>query len=278
MKPGLQQSASLRQELKINPRLYQAMDLLYMPLLDLQQHLSQELLVNPFLELIEPGDDEEETPEGETEPTAETQDLTEPEATPAEEPEKAGDDDVDWEAVLLDGFETGGMREQYEEREYVEPVRVDVQDLSDHLREQVALLDLTARQEALADEFLGNINEDGYLACSLEEIRDGINEVIRREAGGDHVDDSELPLFTIEECERMLRVIQDLDPPGVAARDLRECLLLQLTAAGQGDSLAAQLVRDAFDELRSHRWSELAKRYGVPQAALQDAADEIKKL
>ena len=60
MKTGLSQSTSLRQELKINPRLYQAMDLLYMPLLDLQQHLKQELLINPFLELVEPEDDEQE--------------------------------------------------------------------------------------------------------------------------------------------------------------------------------------------------------------------------
>ena len=60
MKPGLNQSTQLRQELKINPRLYQAMDLLYMPLLDLQQHLKQELLNNPFLEMVEPEDEEEE--------------------------------------------------------------------------------------------------------------------------------------------------------------------------------------------------------------------------
>jgi len=57
MKPGLNQSTQLRQELKINPRLYQAMDLLYMPLLDLQQHLKQELLNNPFLEMVEPEDE-----------------------------------------------------------------------------------------------------------------------------------------------------------------------------------------------------------------------------
>jgi RNA polymerase sigma-54 factor len=278
MKPGLQQSASLRQELKINPRLYQAMDLLYMPLLDLQQHLSQELLVNPFLEMTEPDDEEEESAETETDTTAESQDLSEPEAPPTDEPEKTGDDDVDWEAVLLDGFETGGTREQYEDREYFEPIRVDVRDLSDHLKEQVALLDLTPRQEALAEEFLGNIAEDGYLVASLEEICQGINEVIRREMGGDHVDDSELPLFTMSECEKMLTVIQELDPPGVGARDLRECLLLQLIAAGQGEKLPARLVRDAFDELRGHRWSELVKRFGVPQAELQDAADEIKKL
>ena len=60
MKPGLNQSTQLRQELKINPRLYQAMDLLYMPLLDLQQHLKQELLNNPFLEMVEPEEEEDE--------------------------------------------------------------------------------------------------------------------------------------------------------------------------------------------------------------------------
>ena len=67
MRQGLSQSPQLRQELKINPRLYQAMDLLYMPMLDLQQHLKQELLTNPFLELQEPGDEEAETDTAETE-------------------------------------------------------------------------------------------------------------------------------------------------------------------------------------------------------------------
>src|SRR5439155_6776294 len=76
MKAGLSQSTQLKQELKINPRLYQAMDLLYMPLLDLQQHLKQELLNNPFLDMVEPEDEEEESDEEET---------TEQEATPPEE-------------------------------------------------------------------------------------------------------------------------------------------------------------------------------------------------
>jgi len=81
VKTGLSQSTSLRQELKINPRLYQAMDLLYMPLLDLQQHLKQELLVNPFLELVEPEDDEEEADqESEEDGTTAATDLTEPPA------------------------------------------------------------------------------------------------------------------------------------------------------------------------------------------------------
>ena len=77
MRPGLSQTTQLKQELKINPRLYQAMDLLYMPLLDLQQHLKQELLNNPFLEMAELEEEEEQETEGETE--AETEAAQEPE-------------------------------------------------------------------------------------------------------------------------------------------------------------------------------------------------------
>ncbi len=159
MKPGLTQSTQLRQELKINPRLYQAMDLLYMPLLDLQQHLKQELLNNPFLDMVEPEEEEEE--EG-----AEAK-----RRRPQRRKRKHANDEIDWEEILLDGFDAGGRREEHEEKEYYEPVTVDTRDLSDHLRDQIALLDLNPRQTLLADEFIGNINEDGWLACPLEEIR-----------------------------------------------------------------------------------------------------------
>src|SRR5579862_3507348 len=120
MKAGLQQSTQLKQELKINPRLYQAMDLLYMPLLDLQQHLKQELLNNPFLDMVEP-EEEEETEEEAAAPETEA------------EAEKKDKEEIDWEEILLDGFDTGGRREEHEEREYYEPVTVDSRDLSDYL-------------------------------------------------------------------------------------------------------------------------------------------------
>src|SRR3954454_10574540 len=116
MKTGLYQGTTLKQEMKINPRLYQAMDLLYMPLLDLQQHLKQELLNNPFLDMVEAEDDEEEGEEGETVEAADG----ETEQTPEEE--KAPNDEIDWEEILLDGFDAGGRREEHEEREYYEPV------------------------------------------------------------------------------------------------------------------------------------------------------------
>src|SRR5216110_1155611 len=159
MKAGLSQHIALKQELKINPRLYQAMDLLYMPLLDLQQHLKQELLNNPFLEMVEP--EEEEDEEGESD--------TEVEAAQTDQDNEKHNDEIDWEEILLDGFDAGGRREEHEEREYYEPVTVDSRDLADHLRDQITLLDLTPRQVVLAEEFIGNVDEDGYLKASLEE-------------------------------------------------------------------------------------------------------------
>jgi len=266
MKPGLGQHTQLKQEMKINPRLYQAMDLLYMPLLDLQQHLKQELLNNPFLEMVEPEDDEEE--EG-TEETAEE--------TPAEA-EKKDNEEIDWEEILLDGFDTGGRREEHEEREYYEPVTVDSRDLGDHLREQVALLELTPRQALLADEFIGNVAEDGYLACSLEQITQGVNDVVKAAAEASERDDEELPFYTMAESEEMLGIIQGLDPAGVGARDLRECLMLQLREAGLEQSVPYRLVRDCYDELINHRWSEISKRFGISPSDVQRAADEIAKL
>src|SRR3954462_5870374 len=163
MKAGLSQHTQLKQELKINPRLYQAMDLLYMPLLDLQNHLKQELLNNPFLDMIEPEEeDEEDGSEPQEEPTQET------------EAEKEAKDEIDWEEILLDGFDAGGRREEHEEREYYEPVTVDSRNLSDHLIDQITLLDLSPREQFLADEFIGNINEDGYLACPVDQIRTSV--------------------------------------------------------------------------------------------------------
>jgi RNA polymerase sigma-54 factor len=268
VKPGMSQSTQLRQELKINPRLYQAMDLLYMPLLDLQQHLKQELLNNPFLDLVEAEEeDEEEQTESEPEAVAETPD------------QKERGEEIDWEEILLDGFDTaGGRREEHEEREYYEPVTVATRDLSDHLRDQVSLLELDPRQMLLADEFLGNINDDGYLASPVEEIVQTLNEVIANAAEAEDRELADLPLYTVAEGEAMLTTVQELDPPGVGARDLRECLLLQLKEAGLTQSVPYRLVRDCFEELIAHRWSEISKRFGISASEVQKAADEIAKL
>jgi RNA polymerase sigma-54 factor len=270
MRPGLGQHTQIKQELKINPRLYQAMDLLYMPLLDLQNHLKQELLNNPFLDMIEPDEEDDDD-------DVEQQEETSPE-TEAEKEEKAEKGEIDWEEILLDGFDAGGRREEHEEREYYEPVTVATRDLADHLRDQVSLLDLNGRQMYLADEFIGNVNEDGYLACPLEKIVEGVNESVQKVVEELDREVTDLRLYTMEEAEDMLAVVQSLDPPGVGARDLRECLMLQLREAGLEHSVPFRLVRDCFDELIAHRWSEISKRFGISPVDVQKAADEIAKL
>ena len=304
MKIGLGQHVGMRQDLRVNPRLYQAMDMLYMPMMELQQHLKQEMLVNPFLELM---DDEElpaETPATDQEKEKEQQQK---------------DEEMDWEEVLLNGFDVGGTRAQHEVIEYTEPVTVEVRDLIDHLREQLSFMDLTPRQLLLAEEFLGNIQEDGSLATTLEEILRSVNQWLIANAPTDDeepdpddvgldefgeqeeepaeqeaapsgmigltiepitqtvaegtvtpaepVEDSteseevepfvEAPLvappgvelFTQADMDEMLGIIQQLDPPGVASRDVRECLLLQLAEMGDVDTLSFRLVSDAFEAL-----------------------------
>jgi RNA polymerase sigma-54 factor len=267
MKQSMQQSPLLKQELRMNPRLYQAMDLLYMPLLDLQQHLKMEFESNPFLELAE--SEEPDAPE-------------EQEKEPEEE-----EQEVDWEDILLDGFSVGGRRQEYEDREFYQPVAVDTTDLSDHLRDQLQLLELTERERFLSEEFIGNIGDDGYLRASVDELLAGANgrreDELRLLSSGSHDAEpgDEHPLreaFTLEEVERMLVTVQRLDPPGVGARDLRECLLRQLEELGEHDTLTYRLVSDAFDDLLGHRWTELAKRCSLSPKEVQQAADALARL
>ena len=301
MKTGLSQHTSLRQELRVNPRLYQAMDMLYMPMMDLQQHLKQELLSNPFLELLEP---EEETPEQKD--------------SEQEKEQKEKEEEMDWEEILLNGFEVGGTREQFEQLEYTEPVTVETKDLIDHLREQLQMLTLSPRQLLLAEEFLGNINEEGYLAASLDEIRNSVNQLVASHMRGEAEDQEgeedpapvvraaapaapaaegmqatlaegeapaapvddlpSPPYYSMAEMEEMVGVIQKLDPPGIGARDLRECLLIQLREEKDTESLTFRLVDEAFSDLIAHRWNDLAKRFGVEPAGVQAAADGLARL
>lgn len=270
MKAGLSQTVRLGQELKMNPRLYQAMDMLTMPLLDLQQHLKQELLINPFLELVEEGEEADDA--GEASDEVETVEAGEQaEADPRAQ-------ETEWDDILLDGFDVSAPRAEHEALEYAEPVTVASGGLEDDLRTQLALLPLTDRQRVLAEEFVGNINDDGYLACGLDEILRGINAEIERSAESAGRDSEGAPYFTMTEVDAMLATIQGLEPAGVGARDLRECLLLQLREMPGDLTLSRRLLTDHFDELIAHRWIEIARRTGTTAVEVQHAADQIAKL
>lgn len=261
------QSPELRQEMKINPRLYQAMELLHLPLLDLQQRLKQEMTENPFLEVVE-GDTEQEVELD--------QDGVDEDG-----------DEVDWESILLDGFDAGGRRAQYEARDFDFPTPSRAPDLRDHLENQTQLLTLSGREQRIAQEIIGNIDDDGLLRCPLETIAEDLNgwlEEVRDvalEAAGDESPEELVTMlapFDVGEVEAMLEIVQDMDPPGVGARDLRECLLIQLRESGEENELIRVMVDEHFDDLLSHRWANIARAHGVAPRLVQDAADRLARL
>ena len=261
------QSPELRQEMKINPRLYQAMELLHLPLLDLQQRLKQEMTENPFLEVVE-GDTEQEVELD--------QDGVDEDG-----------DEVDWESILLDGFDAGGRRAQYEARDFDFPTPSRAPDLRDHLENQTQLLTLSGREQRIAQEIIGNIDDDGLLRCPLETITEDLNgwlEDVRDLALEAAEDESPEELaamlapFDVGEVEAMLEIVQDMDPPGVGARDLRECLLIQLRESREENELIGVMVDEHFDDLLSHRWANIARALGVAPRLVQDAADRLARL
>lgn len=266
IKTGLYQGTHLRQEMKINPRLYQAMDLLYMPLLDLQQHIKQEMLNNPFLDLEEPAVSDEEANSKEVQKEKDKE-------------EKEKDEEIDWEEILLDGFEAGGRRAEYEDKEYYEPIPVDTRDLYDHLRDQLVLLRLSLRQMLLGEEIIGNVDENGYLTCPIADVVRSLNQWIEESGEAWAAEDGASPEpFSIADGDEMLHIIQGFEPPGIGARDLRECLMLQLRDASLEDTLAYRIVDQYFDQLINHRWSEISKDLSITQRDVQAAADEIAKM
>ena len=262
----LVQSPELRQEMKINPRLYQAMELLHLPLLDLQQRLKQEMAENPFLEVVE-GDTEQEV---------------ELDQEGADE-----DDDIDWESILLDGFDAGGRSAQYEPRDFDLPTPSKAPDLRGHLEDQLQLLTLSDREQRIAQEIIGNIDDDGLLRCPLETIVDDLNAWLDdvRDRALEAIEDDfrgELAAMLAPvgagDVEAMLDIVHDLDPPGVGARDLRECLLIQLRESGEENELIWILVDEHFEDLLSHRWTNIARALGVKPRIVQDTADQLARL
>jgi RNA polymerase sigma-54 factor len=247
-----------------------------MPLLDLQQHLKQELAENPFLEMT----DADAAQEVELKEDVQDEPLG---------------DDVDWEEILLDGFDVGGRRQESEQKEYFEPTPVETPDLHDHLTEQLRLLELSERELRLGEEIVGNIDDQGTLTCALDEVLRGVNGWIVEVrplalANAEEIEDEErrdeeiaeieclFRPYGIEEAESMLQTIQSLDPPGVGARDVRESILIQLRQKEMTETSAYRIVEEFFDSLINHRWNDIARDLGITPKEVQDAADEIAQL
>src|SRR5581483_1576970 len=214
----------LSQKLIMTPSLQQAIKLLQLSKLELQEVLNQELLENPLLE-----ETAEEVKQEEAEADAqETKTQTEEEAKKVEtkENEKDSFEEIDYDAYFQDYIEYGynpRMGEEHDEFP-IENTLTRPPNLTDHLTWQLAMSDASPRIKEIGQFIIGNIDEDGYLRATKEEIM----------AAGP---------YDAVETDRAIGVIQALDPIGVGARDLRECLLLQLNFLELDNPLVETIIR-----------------------------------
>jgi len=261
MKIGL--SIGLQQRLVMTPKLQQALKLLQMPTLELQQVLKQEVLQNPLLEEVDDADmDEEEPAEAEeaAESQSEEQEAKSEQTEEPEESEAAKKERVEYDDYFESGFGAGdGFANEEDREDFVERVPVAKQSFSDYLMSQLRLATEEERSIAIGEYIIGSLDDSGYLTCSLREI-----------AGTFGV--------TEEDAEKVLKIIQTFDPVGVGARDLKECLLIQLEAKGLGASLAARIVRDHFEEFKQKKYLDLSKALKAPLKDIQEQAQVIGSL
>src|SRR5262245_33714257 len=228
-------SQRLSQRLILTPSLQQAIKLLPLTTLELAEVLEQEVMENPLLEEV---------------PTQETQSDEVAQEEAREQAERNDPlKDIDVEKFFEDYLDDGGYRRtgsaEVPEMPPIENTLTESPDLYDHLLWQ---LHMTVTDEVtleIGEAIIHNLDEDGMLRASLEEI-------------------ANLGPYPPEEVERALAVVQALDPPGVAARDLTECLRLQLKQLGLADSPTDLMVRDHIKQLQSHQYPEIARQMALP--------------
>lgn len=246
----------LQQKMIMTPSLQQAIRLLQLTRLELEGELSQELEKNPMLEdeAMPMDQPQQDLPESKRE----EQDLAE------SSPVEAMGDKIDVEAYFADYFDTGmkyrgTSYETLDDGGIQENLMTRSETLAEHLEWQVQMSRMTPEEEKVAGLIIGNLKGDGYLDESLDRIA--------AEAGCDYA-----------LCERVLRQVQVMDPVGVAARDLRECLLVQLRAFPNPPKLAVGIVEFHLAELEKPDTAKLAQKLGATQEEVSDALRIVRAL
>lgn len=250
----LSQNLSLQQ--KMAPQLIQSLQLLQMSTLELELEVKQQLELNPLLELVEETDQEQEKEEEVDEGLKEEEELP-------QDLEK-----INWDALLEDQFDQrayNSERSEYDpnwevDREPQENRITTIPPLGQQLYDQLALSKLEGRDREIAEFIIGNLDDRGYLACPVEEIARIL----------------EVP---VEEVERILAVVQSFDPPGIAARNLQECLLIQLQQReDEYREVAMQVVRHHLEDLTKRRFLRILRALEVSQEELKGALELIQRL
>ncbi len=253
-------------QLKLTPQQVQYLQLLQLPLLALEQRIKAELEQNP---LLEETDEAELTQEQEEVKAEEQMEPSNGEDTAEKDTHQADEDNYTFEDYMnddLDGHKATQVIHDDEEREeFPQPAEVS---LLQRLYDQISLLDLREEEKTLAYEIVGNIDEDGYLRRDVSLIVQDLNL-------------SQNLTITCERAEEILRMIQRLDPPGICARTLQECLIVQLEI-GEFDpvlkSQALKVLSECFEDFTMKHYEELAKRLEIDLDRLRPVIELIQKL
>jgi len=247
---------SLQQKLlqKLSPQQIQLMKLLQVPTIELEQRIKEEMETNPALE--EGADEEEEDIKEETEWEEETK----------EEPEEFDfsdymqDDDIP-------SYKTSISNKSADDDEKSTPYAAG-SSFRENLENQLSLRDITDEEELLAKTLIGNLDDDGYLRRELENIVDDLAF-------------SQNIMTTTEDLEKILKMIQGLDPLGVGARSLQECLLIQLKKQDQtypSVRIATEVIEKYFDSFTKKHYDRILKKLEISNDDLKIAVSEIIKL
>lgn len=249
------QKLSLQQRLlqKLSPQQIQVIKLLEIPTIQLEQRIKSELEENPILELNEEGDSNES--------------YDDTESSSDDSPQN---DEFSLEDYLneedIPNYRVNSNNYSKDDKQTEMPYSSGL-SFHDSLIEQLGLTNLNDEEEKVAEYIIGNIDEDGYLRRDLLSISDDLAFHMNMDV-------------KLEDLERYLDIIQDFDPPGVGARDLQECLHLQILRKKGKDStcLAAKIIQNNFEEFTKKHYDKIQRKYEITDEELKDAIDEILKL
>ena len=255
---------SLRQSQRVvmTPLLQQAIQLLQLSTLELQEVVQKELLENPLLEEVAPETDNPEQAAAAATPDAPAATSVEPapaESSPTSE-RQTDDLPFDLNAVMFDDHEERSLvaQEDREELPFENIVR-SVSSLTDYLDEQMRFTFEDPLMLRIGNQIIGNLDEDGYLRAELSEI-------------------AEKCQTTVDQVEKVLVLIQAFDPTGVAARSIQECLLIQLRTDPNPDPVSVEIVEEHFDELSRRRYPDIARALKLPLDRVMESVEEIMGL
>jgi len=251
---GMQQRQSLALQQVLSPQLQQSLLILQTPLLELRNLVQQEMQTNPVLEELpeDPGTSER----GEVESSADD--------TFKDEFEKLASLDEEWRDYMAQSASYGfdgrrGSKTADDKRQFLFDSIPVQETLQQNLVAQLNQTVVETGERKTAELIIGNIDDDGFLQSTPEEM--ALNSGIPQ-----------------DDFERMLELIQTFYPAGVGARDLRECLLIQLRRQGKEHSLEYRIVSEHMEDLGRHRFPEIARSMAISVEDVQKAADKIARL